>query len=82
MPMRWRFEHEDDSDARTVLSINGAKGWADLRGPQCEYADFPLLSYRPPSQALAVAIQDPQPQSVSTTPHTITESGTATALRR
>jgi hypothetical protein len=38
MPMRWRFEHEDDGDARTVLSVNGAKGWADLSGPQCEYA--------------------------------------------
>lgn len=38
MPMRWRFEHEDDSDARTVVSLGGAKGWEELRGPQCEYA--------------------------------------------
>ena len=36
--MRWRFEREDDSDARTVLSLNGAKGWDELRGPQREYA--------------------------------------------
>ena len=38
MTMRWRFEHEDDSDARTVMHLNGAKGWTELRGPQLEYA--------------------------------------------
>ena len=38
MPMTWRFEHEDDSDARTVISLNGAKAWDELRGRQCEYA--------------------------------------------
>lgn len=38
MPMRWHFEHEDERDARTVLSVNGAKGWTELVGPQREYA--------------------------------------------
>lgn len=38
MAMVWRFEDEDDSDARIVLSINGGKTWDELRGHQLEYA--------------------------------------------
>lgn len=38
MPMTWRFGFEDDSDARTVMSLNGGKAWTELKGSQCEYA--------------------------------------------
>jgi hypothetical protein len=33
--LRWRFEHEDESDERTLMSLNR---FEDLTGIQCEHA--------------------------------------------